>query len=127
MEAVRRRTLDLVGHLTPADLERQIETDGSLAPGEATIAAGKAIAAAVWGQGFPEPKFFDGFEVIDQRIVGGRHMKLRVAREGRAFDAMLFGACATFPARIEAVYRLDVNEFNGTQSVQLVVQHWHEA
>ncbi|HEX2829498.1 MAG TPA: single-stranded-DNA-specific exonuclease RecJ [Burkholderiales bacterium] len=113
--------------VTAADLERQIETDGSLPAGHATLAAGRAIAAAVWGQGFPEPRFFDGFEVVEQRVVGGRHMKLKVAREGRAFDAMLFGACETFPARIEAVYRLDVNEFNGTQSLQLVVQHWHEA
>ena len=113
--------------VTAADLERQIETDGSLAPADATLAAGKAIAAAVWGQGFPEPKFFDGFDVVEQRIVGGRHMKLRIAREGRAFDAILFGATDAFPARIEAVYRLDINEFNGAEALQLTVQHWRPA
>jgi single-stranded-DNA-specific exonuclease len=112
--------------LTAADLERQIETDGSLALAEATLASGRAIAAAVWGQGFPEPRFFDGFEVVEQRVVGGRHTRLKISRAGRQFDAMLFGACDTVPARIEAVYRLDVNEFNGTQALQLTLQHWRE-
>jgi single-stranded-DNA-specific exonuclease len=112
--------------LTAADLERQIETDGSLALTEATIVAGRAIASAVWGQGFPEPRFFDGFDVIEQRIVGGRHLKLKVSRAGRAFDAMVFGACDPMPSHIEAVYRLDVNEFNGTAALQLTLQHWRE-
>jgi single-stranded-DNA-specific exonuclease len=112
--------------LTAADLQRQIETDGSLALAQATLASGRAIAAAVWGQGFPEPRFFDGFEVVEQRVVGGRHTKLKILRSGRQFDAMLFGECETIPARIEAVYRLDVNEFNGTQALQLTLQHWRE-
>jgi single-stranded-DNA-specific exonuclease len=112
--------------LTTADLERQIETDGSLPLGEATIVAGRAIASAVWGQGFPEPRFFDGFDVVEQRIVGGRHLKLKVSRAGRAFDAIVFGACDPIPAHIEAVYRLDVNEFNGTAALQLTLQHWRE-
>jgi single-stranded-DNA-specific exonuclease len=112
--------------VTAADLEKQIETDGSLGLSDATLASGKAIARAVWGQGFPEPRFFDGFEVVGQRIVGGRHMKLKLSRSGRAFDAILFGACDPVPSRIEAVYRLDVNEFNGAETLQLTVQHWRE-
>ena len=112
--------------LTAADLERQIETDGSLDLAEATIGAGRAIAEAVWGQGFPEPRFFDGFDVVDQRIVGGKHTRLRVTRAGRAFEAMLFGECTPLPSRIEAVYRLDINEFNGLAGLQLTLQHWRE-
>jgi single-stranded-DNA-specific exonuclease len=110
--------------VTAADLERQIETDGSLGLTEATLAAGKAIALAVWGQGFPEPRFFDGFDVVNQKIVGGRHTKLKLSRSGRAFDAILFGECEPIPARIEAVYRLDVNEFNGSETLQLTLHHW---
>ena len=113
--------------LTPADLERHIETDGSLTLAEATLPAGRAIAGAVWGQGFPEPRFCDVLEVADQRVVGGKHLKLKVLREGRAFDAILFGACEPMPPRVEAVYRLDVNEFNGTAGLQLTLQHWREA
>jgi single-stranded-DNA-specific exonuclease len=112
--------------LGASDLERRIETDGSLAMAEATLQAGRAIAGAVWGQGFPEPRFFDELDVVDRRIVGGRHLKLKVSRGGRAFDAMLFNACDPVPARIEAVYRLDVNEFNGTAALQLTLQHWRE-
>jgi single-stranded-DNA-specific exonuclease len=112
--------------VTAADLQRQIETDGSLGLSDATLASGKAIARAVWGQGFPEPRFFDGFEVVNQRVVGGRHMKLKLSRAGRAFDAILFGECDPVPSRIEAVYRLDVNEFNGGETLQLTLQHWRE-
>jgi single-stranded-DNA-specific exonuclease len=112
--------------VTAADLQRQIETDGSLGLGDATLASGKAIAHAVWGQGFPEPRFFDGFDVVNQRVVGGKHMKLKLSRAGRAFDAILFGECDPMPSRIEAVYRLDVNEFNGGETLQLTLQHWRE-
>ncbi len=111
--------------VTAADLERQIETDGSLDLAEATLASGRAIAQGVWGQGFPEPRFLDDFEVTSQRIVGGRHMKLKLTRAGRTFDAIMFGTSDRVAPRIEAVYRLDVNEFNGIESLQLTLQHWH--
>ncbi|HEY0339138.1 MAG TPA: single-stranded-DNA-specific exonuclease RecJ [Burkholderiales bacterium] len=110
--------------ITAADLERQVETDGSLDLDDATIESARAIAGAVWGQGFPEPCFFDGFEVVGQRVVGGRHARLRLSRCGRAFEGMLFGANDPVPQRIEAVYRLEVNEFNGTEALQLTLQHW---
>ncbi|MES2562781.1 MAG: single-stranded-DNA-specific exonuclease RecJ [Pseudomonadota bacterium] len=113
--------------VSAADLERQIETDGSLAPDDATLACGKAIAQGVWGQGFPEPRFFDCFEVATQKVVGGRHMKLKLVRDGRTFDAIHFGSNEPLPPRIEAVYALNVNEFNGAESLQLTLQHWRAA
>ena len=112
--------------VTPADLERQVVTDGSLELSDATLESARTIAQAVWGQGFPEPRFCDGFEVLDQKIVGGRHLKLKLARSGRAFDGMLFGVCEPVPSRIEAVYRLDVNEYSGLESLQLTLDHWRE-
>lgn len=110
--------------VSPADLERQVDCDGSLSPDEATIAAAWAIADSVWGQGFPEPQFVDRFAVIDQRIVGGRHLKLKLARENRVFDGIVFGECGEIAPKIDALYRLDANEFNGTHSLQLTVQCW---
>src|SRR5690606_34241632 len=104
-----------------SDLEQQIETDGSLGPGDCTFDLARAIAACVWGQGFPEPCFFDAFEVVQQRIVGGQHTRLRLARAGRAYDAILFGETQPLPPRVEAVYRIEVNEYNGTQGLQLGV------
>ena len=110
-----------------SDLEKQIETDGSLGPAECTFDLARAIAACVWGQGFPEPRFFDAFEVKQQRIVGGQHTRLRLARSGRAYDAILFGETRPLPPRVEAVYRIEVNEYNGMQGLQLGVQHWRPA
>ena len=113
--------------LTAADLERQLETDGSLDLKDANFECARAIAQGVWGQGFPEPRFFDAFEVTQQRVVGGRHLKLKLARAGRAFEAILFGTCDPLPHRIDAVYRFEVNEFNGMRGLQLTLQHWRPA
>lgn len=113
--------------VSAGDLEQQIETDGSLAPGECTFDLARAITACVWGQGFPEPRFFDAFEVVQQRIVGAQHTKLRLKRVGRTYDAILFGDTQPLPPRVEAVYRIEVNEYNGMQGLQLGVQHWRPA
>lgn len=110
--------------LTPEDLQRQLETDGSLDITDATVDSALLVRDQVWGHGFSEPRFYDRFEVRGQRIVGERHLKLRLARGERVFDAMLFGSTPTLPSRIEAVYRLDINDYNGTRTVQLSVEHW---
>lgn len=110
--------------LTPALLSRTIETDGSLPALHADLDTAQTLAHQVWGQGFPEPQFRDRFEVASQRILGDKHTKLRLTRDGQPFEAMLFFRAETLPDSIEAVYRLDVNEYKGTRSVQLIIQHW---
>lgn len=112
--------------LTPADLERVIETDGGLEPDDVSLPLAELLAAQVWGQGFAPPSFFDEFEVSEQKIVGGRHLKLRLRRNPAepACNAILFGHEAPLPSRVSAVYRVQVNEFNGMRSVQLVLDHW---
>jgi single-stranded-DNA-specific exonuclease len=64
--------------------------------------------------------------VAEQKIVGGRHLKLRLRRKPAepALNAILFGREAPLPSRVSAVYRVQVNEFNGMRSVQLVLDHW---
>jgi single-stranded-DNA-specific exonuclease len=111
--------------LNPADLQREIETDGSLDARELTFNTARALSQAVWGHGFPEPRFFDPFEVVDQRTVASQHLKLKVERAGRAYEAMLFRETQPLPRHIEAIYRLDLNEFNGTFGLQLTLEHWH--
>jgi len=113
--------------LTPALLSRSIETDGGLPVTEADLDTAQALARQVWGQGFPEPQFLDQFQVANQRIVGEKHTKLSLLREGRQFEAMLFFRAETLPKAIQAVYRLDVNEYKGVRSVQLILQHWEAA
>jgi len=115
--------------LTPADLEERIETDGALAPAEIGLDLAQALRAIAWGQGFPPPRFVGSFRVADQRVVGGAHLKLRLAHLDApgGVDAMLFRCDARLPGRIRCVYRLEVNEWNGTRGVQLIVEHWDEA
>jgi len=111
--------------LPPADLEREWITDGPLAAEDATLDNANTLAAAVWGQGFPEPRFYDTFEIMNQRIVGERHLKLRLKRDDRQFDAMLFGQADPLPERIAATYRLSANHYNGVTTLQFILEHWH--
>ncbi len=111
--------------LTPADLEREWITDGPLAAADATLDNAKTLAEAVWGQGFPEPRFYDTFEIMTQRIVGERHLKLRLKRNDRQFDAMLFGQADPLPERIAATYRLSANHYSGVTTLQFILEHWH--
>lgn len=113
--------------LTPALLSRSIETDGGLPEDFATLDTAQTLARQVWGQGFPEPQFLDQFQVAKQRILSEKHTKLTLTREGRQFEAMLFFRAETLPDSIQAVYRLDVNEYKGQRSVQLILQHWEAA
>jgi single-stranded-DNA-specific exonuclease len=118
----------LAGLLTPADLAQRIETDGCLQADEATLALAEAIGTVAWGQGFPAPRFHGEFEVADQRVLGGGHLKLRLCFPGvprtSSREAMMFGRTALVPDRLRAVYRLEVNEWNGLRAAQLVIEHW---
>lgn len=110
--------------LSPADLERVIEIDGQLEDKDCSLELAQMLEGGVWGQGFPRPSFYSRFDVVSQRVVGERHLKLKLARSGRPHNAMLFGATGPLPSRIEAAYRLDVNEYQGLRSLQLTVEHW---
>jgi single-stranded-DNA-specific exonuclease len=119
--------------LSPVDLERTIETDGSLRQVEVNIELARLLDQHVWGQGFPAPTFSDAFEVVEQRIVGEKHAKLRLRRLGAAdaspqsLSAILFGHAEPLPPRIEAVYRLGLNWFNDSYALELQIEHWQAA
>ena len=115
----------VVRELLPASrLARSIETDGSLAPAHLDLGLAQLLEQQIWGQGFPQPLFCDEFEVVNQRVVGDKHTKLRLARAGRTVEAMRFNALDPLPSPVRAAYRLSVNEFNGAQNLQLVIEHW---
>ena len=109
--------------LSPADLQRRIETDGELAPAELTFEFARLLRDQVWGQGFPEPRFEGDFRVEAQKVVGEKHLKLALSHAGRRHDAIRFGSPDPLPASIRAVFRLDLNEYQGTRTLQLVVEH----
>jgi single-stranded-DNA-specific exonuclease len=110
--------------LSPADLARVIETDGDLGRAELGFPLAEAIHAAVWGQGFPAPLFTGLFNVQGQRLVGEKHLKLRLSGPEWSADAMLFNHDEPLPARIRATYRLDINAWQGQRSLQLTLDHW---
>ena len=103
---------------------RTVETDGSLEAEHCTLQVARMLDAGIWGQGFPQPVFCDTFAVESQRVVGERHLKLRLRKDGRRLEAMRFGALDPLPPQVRAAYRLAVNQFNGLQSVQLNVEHF---
>ena len=113
--------------LTPALLTQTVETDGSLEALEMSLELAQLLRTEVWGQAFPEPAFQGEFEVEQQRVVGEKHLKLRLKQSGRSFEAMLFFHAEPLPQRLHAVYRLDVNEYNGNTTLQLLLNHWEPA
>lgn len=109
--------------LLPADLQAVIETDGGFDVDEMTLESAQVLSGQVWGQGFVPPLFNDTFSVINQRILGSKHLKLLLEKQGKRFDAIFFGQAEALPEQINAVYQLQVNTYNGVQSVQLQLLH----
>ncbi len=120
--------------LSNDQLHHRIDTDGALSGSQLNIDLAQLLReAAPWGQGFPEPLFNGLFLVADSRIVGGKHFKLRLKpttepiSSHQAIDAIAFnqdghdlpqiGQC------VEIAYKLDINEFRGDQTLQLVIEH----
>ena len=113
-------------------LQAQILSDGEIEQSEFSMETAAAlIKAGPWGQEFPEPVFDGKFKVIQQRRVGENHLKLVLAPElapQQAIDAIAFNIDKQdWPAAemtdIEIAYRLDINEFRGNQTLQLMVEH----
>jgi single-stranded-DNA-specific exonuclease len=113
--------------LSPAELSRTLETDGTLESGYFSLEAARLISREVWGQAFPAPLFADRFEVLSQRILKDKHLKLRLQKGAQRFEAIRFNDAQSVPERVTAAFRLDINEWNGTQSVQLLVEHLEPA
>ena len=117
-EAVARKLL------LPEQLARTVQTDGSLETAYLNLGLAQLLEEQIWGQGFPQPLFCDEFQVLGQRVVGEKHLRLKLARGGRSIEAMRFNALDPLPSSVRAAYRLSVNEFNGAQNLQLVIEHW---
>jgi len=113
--------------LSDTDLQRVHESDGALAHGELNLELAFAMGDRVWGQGFPPPAFDDVFDVVAQRAVGDGHAKMTVARGGERFAAIAFRTPLPLPARIHALFRPEVNHWNGLQNVELIIDYWTAA
>ncbi len=110
-------------NLGEARIEQVVMSDGELAEPVTVLLAKEIERAAPWGQGFPEPEFDGKFEILDQRIVGGRHLKLLLQPEtGEPVEAICFNHGGLAENRhIRCAYRLEVNRFRGMEKPQLIV------
>jgi len=110
--------------LDAESLVKTIATDGPLETKEFTLSIARDLQRQVWGQGFPEPFFEGDFRVQTQRVVGEKHLKLKLSSPAGSFDAIRFFSAEPAPDTIHAVYSLSINEYNGSESLQLIVRHW---
>jgi single-stranded-DNA-specific exonuclease len=110
--------------LSPSALRRTVETDGELGPSELTLALAREIGTEVWGQGFPAPLFEGDFGVLEQRIIGGKHLRLTLSAPTARVQAVVFDDPGPVPDRIRATYRPEVNRFQDLESLQLVIDSW---
>ncbi len=123
---------EVARHLSPEDVQQKITSDGELSEHDLNLEVAQLLRdAGPWGQAFPEPLFDNTFYILDQYIVGGKHLKmsLSVAERGALIDAIAFFVdIEKWPnhraEKIHAVYRLDVNEYQGRKKAQLLVEHF---
>lgn len=108
--------------LSPAMLTRTVLSDGPLAAEHFTPATVQALDAQVWGQAFEAPVFCDVVDIVSQRLVGEKHMKLSIRHAGTLREAIWFGHAEPLPPRVQLAYRLSLDEYQGRQRVQMVVE-----
>ncbi|MDN5471623.1 MAG: DHHA1 domain-containing protein, partial [Enterobacterales bacterium] len=128
----RQRFAELVGEwLDASQLEGVIWSDGELAMDELSLPTAELLRdAGPWGQAFPDPTFDGKFKILQQRLVGERHLKLMVEPVGGGplLDGIAFNVDTTLwpdPSvrEVELAFKLDINEYRGNRSVQLMIQH----
>ena len=113
----------VASRVSERDLAGVILTDGELAGADLKIDNARAIAACgPWGQGFEEPLFHGEFDVVMQRVVGERHLKLALKRDGRVADAIAFNQEPVAGNRVRVAYRLGVNDYGPADTLQLEIE-----
>lgn len=117
-------------HAQDVELQSVLHTDGELEASDFELGQARALRlGGPWGQHFPEPVFDGEFALVNQRLVGERHLKMtvQVPASGTLLDAIAFNIDTdqwpdTEASKLRLAYRLDVNEYRGQQNLQLVVE-----
>jgi single-stranded-DNA-specific exonuclease len=108
--------------LDAATLTRRLDTDGPLKPEYRRIELVDALHKEVWGQGFAPPTFSEEVEVLSQRLVGEKHLALKLKHQGQPVDGIWFGRTDPLPARVKLAFRLDADAWNGIRRVRFLVE-----
>jgi single-stranded-DNA-specific exonuclease len=115
LQGVAREGLDA------ATLERTLFSDGPLAAEHFDPATVRLLEGQVWGAAFDAPLFSDAVEVVSQRLVGDKHLKLAVRVGGVVRDAIWFGRVEPVGDRVRLAWRLGLDAYNGLERVQMIV------
>jgi single-stranded-DNA-specific exonuclease len=108
--------------LDAATLTRRIDTDGPLAAEYRRTDMVDTLHKEVWGQGFAAPTFSEEVEVVSQRLVGEKHLALKLKHQGQPVDGIWFGHTEPLPARVTLAFRLDADEWQGVRRVRFLVE-----
>ena len=108
--------------LDAATLMRRMDTDGPLAPEYRRADLVDTLHREVWGQGFAAPTFSEEVEVVSQRLVGEKHLALKLKHQGQPVDGIWFGHTEALPARVMLAFRLDADEWQGVRRVRFLVE-----
>ena len=108
--------------LDAATLTRRLDTDGPLPPEYRRADMVDTLHHEVWGQGFAPPTFSEEVEVVSQRLVGEKHLALKLKHQGQPVDGIWFGHTEPLPSRIKLAFRLDADEWNGVRRVRFLVE-----
>jgi single-stranded-DNA-specific exonuclease len=108
--------------LDAATLLRRLDTDGPLAPEYRRPDLVDTLHHAVWGQGFAPPVFSEEVEIISQRLVGEKHLQIKLRHQGQPVDGIWFGRTEPLPARVKLAFRLDADEWQGVRRVRFLVE-----
>ncbi|MDB5743414.1 MAG: exonuclease RecJ [Polaromonas sp.] len=108
--------------LDAATLTRRLDTDGPLAPEYRRADLVETLHREVWGQGFAAPTFSEEVEVVSQRLVGEKHLALKLKHQGQPVDGIWFGHTEALPARVTLAFRLDADEWHGVKRVRFLVE-----
>jgi single-stranded-DNA-specific exonuclease len=108
--------------LDATTLSRRIDTDGPLAPEYRRIDLVDTLHHEVWGQGFAPPTFSEEVDVVSQRLVGEKHLALKLRHQGSPVDGIWFGRTEPLPARVKLAFRLDADEWNGVRRVRFLIE-----
>ena len=108
--------------LDAATLQRCLQTDGPLAPEYLRVELVDTLHREVWGQGFAAPTFSEPVTVLSQRLVGEKHLALKLRHQGQPVDAIWFGHTEQLPAQVTLAFRLDADEWQGVRRVRFLVE-----
>ncbi len=108
--------------LDAATLMRRLHTDGPLAPEYRRPDLVDTLHREVWGQGFAPPVFSEEVEVLSQKLVGEKHLSLKLRHQGQPVDGIWFGRTEPLPRRVLLAFRLDADEWQGARRVRFLVE-----